>query len=511
MIIGIPSKLSFQSSNVTDPAMTMEEWLENCQSPVIDYGLEIQGGDWVYEYRGDVDFTPKTWSQTDEDKGVYQLDEIIFKDCKLVKVTGKSGTGITTHRRPLEPEAYSGGWDTSMDPSKWSHRWVRVSTKTNCGWLEKVWNNNDRQYTIIWDNCIDQYCWVMRDLANVCVNAYKTLLRSSKYTSATDVKARIISWGAPYHNKQPTVQMRSMVERAGYFFLRTNINAPLQYETWTTGTAYQYTYMEVITPADIDGFYQRRVINCLNPFDGKGYTRTVFDTSLTNGMATWTFVVESDCSSIAFGRVICNSIDMRITDQDANVIFEINNYEIDNTVDDNHSIEYETTRILYADNVIDPSNPLNEATTIIPAGSVVVVTLHAAIVTLGELLPSANLKSGFTKLSFRNTFKDFSPKEQDQWGNWVYIDGVKVRVHSGTVEYPVVSYDRINRLMMLIGGDRVVIDSSDAIHNELPDGEHVFSATMMIARFTKFDLATSEKNKRLADIALYNFTVEQLV
>ncbi len=63
----------------------------------------------------------------------------------------------------------------------------------------------------------------------------------------------------------------------------------------------------------------------------------------------------------------------------------------------------------------------------------------------------------------------------------------------------------------MIGGQKVVINSSDSIHNEMPDSRDVFSATMMIGRFTTFELSTTKKNKQIGDIATYNFTVEELV
>ena len=130
---------------------------------------------------------------------------------------------------------------------------------------------------------------------------------------------------------------------------------------------------------------------------------------------------------------------------------------------------------------------------------------------VGEIMPASKLEAGMTNFTFKNKFKDFSPKEQDQWGNWYYTDGVRVQVHSGVVDLPVTSYDQLNRLMMMIGGQKVVINSSDSIHNEMPDSRDVFSATMMIGRFTTFELSTNTKSKQIGDFATYNFTVEELV
>ena len=499
MTIGIPSIFSYQSSNVTDPATTLDELLENCKAPVFDKGLEVQEGEWVYEYQGKINFIPKVYSAHDEAQGIYNLDEIILKDCKLVKVTGKSGTGITTHRRPKEPNEYK-KFDYNMNYKSWRQRYIKVSSKIKCNWLERTWSYASRQYAIQWNGCTNRYEWVARDtrVSHGCPTAVNAIKVSSKYSSGADQMATIIKWGSVGQSRLDTVRIRSMVERKGYFYLRTNVNAPLEYATWKTGTAYQYTYQTIESPADINGFTKKRRINAHNPFDDKNYTKTVFDTTYTDGKATWTLLATSPFDSIAFGHVITDTIDFVVTDQNAKVLFEINNYSVDNSVAPGRSEEHPSTIVLYTDKTC-------------PAGSIVNITLKNDIVEIGEMMPASKLEAGFTKMAFKNKFKDFSPKEQDQWGNFYYKDGVRVSVHTGTVEFPVVSYDMLNRLMLMIGGQKVVINSSDSIKNELPDGYTVFEATMMIARFTSFELATTEKHKRMGEIAKYNFTIEELV
>ena len=103
MTISLPIPLSMQSSNVTDPAVTLIELMMDCQAPIFSEGFEIRESDWVFEYNG-APFTPRVWSQADADAGEYYLDQILIRDCRLVKVTGKDGTGITINERPFEPE-----------------------------------------------------------------------------------------------------------------------------------------------------------------------------------------------------------------------------------------------------------------------------------------------------------------------------------------------------------------------------------------------------------------------
>ncbi len=490
--------MSFQSSNVTDPSPTIEDLLQHCQAPVFQEGLEAQAGEWVYVYQGK-DYTPQTWSQSDADSGEYEVDEIVFDKCKIWRCTGKSGTGITEHKKPKEPEDY-GCHDTDMDYKNWSCRYVKISSATKCNWLSKRWCDQLKEYTIVWNPQQSKYKWVVRDtrVNNICNNLYSDIGCSSKYNAGTDKKAQIKQWGAPCLTRTPTMIIRSMVERDKYTYLRTHLDMPLEYHTWSTGTAYSYQWQEVTSPADIPGFEQLRRVNAHNPFDGKGYTRTEYETDLTDGFARWDMLATEDIDSIAFGMINCNTVDVRVSDQEGNSLWEINEYPVDNTIAPGRFETYPSTIILYMDQTY-------------PAGVVVTVKLHGSEIVLGEMIGASKLDAGFTNLNFKNTFKDFSPKEQDQWGNWYYTNGVKVKVHTGTVTFPVVSYDKLNRLMLMIGGQKVLVNSSDSTLNEVPDGRKVFEATMLIGRFTKFSLDTKIDKKRIQETGTYTFSLEELV
>jgi hypothetical protein len=179
---------------------------------------------------------------------------------------------------------------------------------------------------------------------------------------------------------------------------------------------------------------------------------------------------------------------------------------VDNTLNHSSKREYPSTVILYTGRNEDGTVHL------LDAGTVITIEVAGALdIEVGEIIGGETLDAGFTKLAFQNKMKDFSPKEQDRWGNWYYKDGVRVSVHNGTVNFPVADYDGMNRLMLLVGGSTVLINSSDSLLNEQPDGKNIFAATMMIARFLSLELATSEKNKKIGEIAKYNFTVEEIV
>jgi hypothetical protein len=498
MIIGMPSPVSNQGSNVTDPAVTLEELLGNCQAPIFEKGLEVQAGEWVYEYVGD-SYTPLTWTAEDEayslDGGKYEVGQILFKGCKLIKVTGKDGEGLTLHRRPKEPEQYS-GWDETIDHTKWTHRYLRVSNSIQCGHLEKLFVHGDRYYTLVY--CNQVYKWTIFDrYGGGCDMLQNDLKYSNKFNAGTDVKARIIQWGGSGKPLKPSIQMKSIVERRDYSYFRTHIDAKLEYEEWVTGDVYSYTYMEVISPADIDGFLPKRKINSLNPFDGVNNTKTVFDTSNTQGVASWTMLTTQPIDSIAFGRIICDTVDITILDEDNNILFSIDNYPIDNTVVKGRPEQYPATRVIYTAETI-------------PANSIVMVSLKGAVIELGELQTTSALDAGFTNPQFKHGFKNFNMSEINKWGTWEEVDGIKLRTHTGTVDFKTLDYDDYNNLLGLVIGTRVVMNGSDTFNNELPDGKKIFGSTMMIGRFQALDQQSYNKKKRIGEIATYNFTFQEI-
>jgi len=116
-----------------------------------------------------------------------------------------------------------------------------------------------------------------------------------------------------------------------------------------------------------------------------------------------------------------------------------------------------------------------------------------------------------TNLTFKNAYKDYSPTETDSWGNVTYKDGVRVNVHSGTVDVPLVGYDQLNRLMLKIGGRKIIANSSDSKQNQAPDGHSIFQSTMLIGRFTSFSMTTKVKNKRMEDMGVYSFVLTEQV
>lgn len=569
MTIGLPTTFTFQGSNVKDPTPTLNELLLNCQSPVIEKGLEIQDGDFIWIYNDKVSYKPRVWDAKAEEHGAYMEDEVLFIKCdgtdasgkplpadmlqykgKLIKVTGKSGEDFVYHERPLEPEEY-GAWDNGFDPDKWTERWVRVPSFTTANYYGNQFFNDakTRNYLFCWDcrgvvPTLGSGGWLMCALEhkNVCdtlnVPSVKRAIKhiTGKYSATGDVKASVFKWGVS-RAPEPTILFNSMIERGGYVYLRTNVNKPVKYAKWRTGKGYSYSYSPAISPADIDGFFKARHNMQMSPFDGKNHTTCFIDTKEMGGYASWDLMNNEPFDTIALGNIRCDKIDVTITDVTGAIWSEIIGYPIDNSIgytiplpkqdigvelpddgndfdsaDGSHlpnNIKFKTssfdttheqgvTRVIYTDRYIPEQCKIN-------------IKIYGDVIEVGELMAADSIDGGFTNVAFKNTFKDFSPKEQDQWGNWEYVDGVRVAVHTGTVEFPIMRYDQMNKMMLKIGGNKVVINSSDSYKNEYPDSKNVFGATMMIARFTKFELSTKSVNQRIGDRGMYNFSIEELV
>ena len=517
MIVGIPVPFSLQDTNVVEPSLTLEEYTKGCIAPIFGEGLLLQDGTTVFEYTEPDDFKPQIWKQTDETAGHYKMGDILWKDCKLIKVTAVAADSTF---KPKEPEQY-GQYDTGMDHEQWRNRYVRVSAKTGGGWLSKQWTVNGRLYYMFWEDRGDVnswsgcnkggtrggWRWSAKDLRskgerNVTMYLRNCLKKnfSKKFEVGKDVKATIVKWkGGKSPTVEETVQFQSVIQRGGYFYFRTHLNKPIEY-VGKSGATSKYGYSDVKSPMDIYGFRDKRLVAGYSPFDGKNYTETTIQPESLGGYAKWTLLSSGEFDGIAFGHCVAEYINITFKDfATGKPLEEVNGFIVDNNIDfANPNQEYFSTFGIYA-------------TKRLPSETIIEIEMYGEEVIIGEILAIDTLDTGFTKATFKNKFRDFSPKEQDQWGNMLYREGVRVNLHAGTVEFPIMRYDQLNRLMLLVAGSKVFIDGSDAKGNERPDGHDIFEATQMIGRFTQFDLSATEKNKHIGDRGSYNFSFEEIV
>lgn len=231
--------------------------------------------------------------------------------------------------------------------------------------------------------------------------------------------------------------------------------------------------------------------------DGKNY-------SIASGFDVIEYEIISNgkFDTVAFGGLIGEFLNVEFLDVDGNVVYTIVDREINNQIDILGRHPYKpTTEVLYC--------PVD-----IERGGKVKITIRNSDeeVEVGTILTGLSVQAGFTNLLFQNKFKDFSPTEQDQWGNVSYIEGTKVNIHTGTVDAPIQAYDFMNRMMLAIGGKIVIVNGSGERHNDKPDAfKGHFYATMMIGRMKNFALTTTLDKKRLGEVAKYKIEIEEIV
>jgi len=232
------------------------------------------------------------------------------------------------------------------------------------------------------------------------------------------------------------------------------------------------------------------------PIDGKMYSKATKD-----GLMTYTVIGEGSFDTLALGGILGDSVTAIFKDPKGHVLFSVIDHKIDNNIDIKGRHKHKAvTEVIYS-------------TVDMPHGSTVEITIKSSdVVELGIVLLALSVDAGFTHLAFTNKFKDYSPTETDQWGNVVYKEGLKVNVHTGTVDIPIGNYDYMNRTMLAIGGKTVIINGYGEKFNDEPtQAKGHFYGTMMIGRMKNFTLNTNVIDKRMSEYATYKIEVEEIV
>ncbi len=233
------------------------------------------------------------------------------------------------------------------------------------------------------------------------------------------------------------------------------------------------------------------------PIDEKNYS-----VATAANVMTYTLIGTSTFDTLGVGHVIGDTISVYFKDPAGNTIYSIINREIDNKIDEDgrHPIQ-PVTEVLYAPQDMQHGSTVE-----------IIIVRDTEIVEVGSLYLGLSVNAGFTNLIFDNSFIDLSPTEQDQWGNVFYKDGAKMAIHNGTVDLPISDYDYMNRTMLAIGGNTVILNGYGLKHNDKPDNKDGhFYATMMIGRMKNFSLKTTLIDKRLGEMAQYKIRLEEIV
>ena len=389
-----------------------------------------------------------------------------------------------------QPEEYT---DNEKDFSKWrtwTGRYFRVKKRDRI-----AWSLGDRGYFFFHHERPSVWAWKAWDkTTNGCYNSMTIGMKVGySYSSAKDIIGFYKYWGGGGSPREDTFVFKSAVGRGDYWYFRTHIKYKVKYHTSASST--KYSTKRIYSPKEINGFRYNRMTACFSAFDDKNYTKGEFTPD--RGYIDFSFVTTAESDTIALGRVYAETASVTVRDEGGKVIFSVTDYPIQNEIAST-SIGQDANVILYSDKVLPPA-------------STVTVRLKAAWISIGRILSGSMVRLGFTNTIFENGFKDFSPKEQDQWGNVVYKNGVRVFIHNGTVDLPLSQYDSLNRAFMYIGGQELIINSSDSVNNTPPNSLTIFQSTMFIGRFTAFKQKTKNVGDLMDSVATWVFAAEESV
>ncbi len=515
MTLSLPATLVPGYTDAVNKCKTFTELIDGrSYNILVRKGDTVCVGDDVYSYMCNEPLKAYTY---DANNTGYKIDDLVVDSGKLYRITNKYEAGGVASV-PKEPEDYTNNEITLDNWRTWTGRYWKYK-KTERVRLYVPGTN--RSYLMYWASP-SKYCkgkyggfgWEYTDLTVIndpCIDSNYAICiypyMSSRYDSAKDIKAVKKQWSATGCTPESTLELRTVVDRGDYLYVRTWTDAPIQYTTAVSPTT-MYTKVEIRTPKELDCFVYKSQTNRAAPFDNKNYTQSSGslenDTTLGTGQVIFNFEATSTIDTIAFGRVRCDTISVSVYDENKVHIFYVDSYPVDNRI---VKTEYkqDITVILYT---IETAT--GKALPIKP-GYTIRVRLRGSSYSIGTIAAGKRFDAGFTNAKFENGYKDFSPKEQDAWGNIYYKNGVRVFTHSGTCDMPITMYDDVNRLFMFLGGQEVIINSSDSTDNSVPDSTNIFQSTMMIGRITSFKQNTRLTGKRMDNMAEYKFSVEESV
>lgn len=293
----------------------------------------------------------------------------------------------------------------------------------------------------------------------------------------------------------------------GYIFI-TN-NTPFKYVStiggvWEDNTAYvredivdiQFTTDNIANDTRLDSvgvFPQAAVL------DNKNYTYHAAKVK-----STYTLQAKEAFDTVALTGLIADTVTLTFKQADGTQIGTPVVYTVDNRRESRGVMsDYVTTIVLYC-----PHD--TELTTMVPVGGFVVVEVEAASLQVGGILLGVAADLGITDFIFSTKFIDFSPVEEN-FSVIEYKEGLKVREFNGSFQFWTTNFDLHDRLLLSLGGKRIIINGSDTTDNAATDSANRFTATMMIGRIQSLNLDTTSTQDRLSDLAKARFTIREQV
>lgn len=260
----------------------------------------------------------------------------------------------------------------------------------------------------------------------------------------------------------------------------------------------------------------------LNPFDNKNHTVVQKDTQITyivKGLIAFDTLalgkIKADSATIVF-RLPPSSpnyelwLDGNKVASGGNGIVTLETRAIDTSRDDAVVLEkWHTTEIFYS-YFINPDSTVESV--IMEKDSTVEITIDIApgeIAQLGTILFGMSVNAGYSNLSMKHTYQDFSIAERDPWGNFDYVERQRINTYKGTVDVKITNYDKTIRLMTSLGKQLVIVNGSTS-KTIAPNSQSVFASTRMIGRFMLFETETQVSDGDLDKYAEYEFVLEEL-
>jgi hypothetical protein len=312
---------------------------------------------------------------------------------------------------------------------------------------------------------------------NTSLNIYSALDNNSQ-----DIEAHIIeydgltSWVA-----------KTLIIYGSAIYLRTHLDLPQ--EVVDSGDV---AFTPVTSPDELTNFVYIEATNDTKPFDNKNYTIATAQTQML-----YTLSGNKAFDTVALGHIKGEQITVVFKNSVGAVVTTITD-TINTNRDVNGNLEaWHTTLIFYSDVIME-------------AGSTVEITIDGTNIELGTLLLGMSADAGFTNLTLKNDYKDFSVFEYDDFGNADYTERAKVSRYSGAVQIYIENYDMIDRLMTSLGKGLVIVNGSDS-NSTSSETTTIFAATQKIGRFLSFSQKTVIKDDDMGRMAEYTFTLEEIV
>jgi len=293
---------------------------------------------------------------------------------------------------------------------------------------------------------------------------------------------------------------KTLIEDESGIYIRTNIQANMEFEITTDPFYYRMEYVK-----DIAGFSYIESTNDMRPFDDKNYSKAIYSRPASATGQTFIVYGLTSFDEVTVAGVNADSVAVTFLNGDGSLNGG-GTKDIDTKRDKDGKLpNYYTTATFYADSMVV------ETAEGLPFVAIYVYGTNAIpIVEIGSIKLGISVDAGMTNLQMTNRYKDFSTFEYDPFGNTEYIERAKVSIYNCTVDIPITDYDMNDRLMQSLGKSIVTMDGSDSA-NDSTDSQNIFAATIKLGRITTYDQKTKVKNNDIDPIAEYGFSFEEII